>query len=200
MAEGHRQRLLHVWPELPQKLFGGKSARAAAQDGSQRVRVLGAILILDLSNDNQLSAADYNQFRRELGLPELGLIDPSQTTMLALAEARLAQLDVAKLTDQDLVIAYQRAQETHFLRAIEVLGRAIVARPSLDTQIDKAAVYAMLAQMETDPAQAGVDLDEARRIAEAAGRSTARFDLIELAVRMGLGDLADADRVLRISR
>ncbi len=69
-------------------------------------------------------------------------------------------------------------------------------RPSLDKEVDKAAVYSLLAQLEHDLTQAVADLDAARHIAEAAGKSSARYDLIELAVRMGQGDVAEADRLL----
>ena len=83
-----------------------------------------------------------------------------------------------------------------FLPAAQALGREIVRRPSLDQEVDKAAVYSLLAQLERDLTQAKADLDAARAIAEAAGKSSARYDLVELAVCMGQGDVASADHLL----
>ncbi len=197
MTQGYRTQLLTRWPELPQAIFGGQTARAAAHDPKQRIQVLGAILVLDLAGDTRLSAADYNQLRRELGLPEAGPIDPANHSVLELPYVRLARLDAAKLSDHDLLVAYDRAQEVRFRPAMQLLGREVVRRPSLEGQVDKAPVYALLAQLEQDLTQATADLDEARRIALAAGKSCARYDLIELTVRIGHGDVAPADRILQ---
>jgi hypothetical protein len=117
--------------------------------------------------------------------------------VLALPLVRLARLDVVKLGDEDLLIAYDRASQARFMHAITLLGREIVSRSSLDAEVDKGAVYAMLAQLASAPEQAAKDLDAGRKIAEAAGKSTARFDLIELAIHMGQGDIRQADRLLK---
>ena len=196
LDEGHRNQLLKRWPDLPQQVFGGRTARELAGDPQQRVQVLAAILCLDMGPHAHLIAADFNQLRRELGLPEAGPIDPTNQSVLELSYARLGRLEVDKLSDHDLLLAYERTQEVRFLSAAELLGREIVRRPSLDKEVDKAAVYALLAQLQNDLTQAAADLDAARSIAEAAGQSSARYDLIELAVRMGQGDVAGADRLL----
>jgi hypothetical protein len=196
LSEGHRNQLLKEWPELPQRFFGGLSAREAARDPKQKIAVLAAILVLDLGGDTLLTAADFNRLRSELGVPEPQPIDPARLSVLELPYARLARLEVEKLSDQDLLLAHDRAQEVRFTRAMRLLGREIVRRPSLDKEVDKAGIYALLAQLEGDLTQAVTDLDEARRIAAAAGKSSARIDLVELAVRMGQGDVHEADRLL----
>jgi hypothetical protein len=154
VEEGHQRRLLDAWPRLPQKIFGGKSARDVE-------------------------------------------VDPTGMPVMAIPLARLARVDASKLSDQDLLVCYERAQQARYLPAVQVLGRQIVSRSSLDEQLDKSAVYAMLAQLAKDAAEASQLFDEARRVAEAKGNSSARIDLIELSALMGRGDVQSADRVLQ---
>ncbi len=161
-----------------------------------RITVLAAILNLELASD-LLVGFDFNELRGALGLPLAEKIDPAGQSVLTLPLVRLARLEVAKLGDEDLLIAYDRASQARFMHAITLLGRELVGRASLDAEVDKGAVYAMLAQLASDPEQAAKDLDAGRKIAEAAGKSTARFDLIELAIHMGQGDIRQADRLLK---
>jgi hypothetical protein len=196
LQAGHRQRLLVEWPELPQRRLSGQTPRQAAADPRLRITVLAAILNLELSSD-MLVGFDFNELRLALGLPESPKIDPAGQSVLAMPLVRLARLDRTKLSDEDLLIAYDRASQARFMHAIMLLGREIVGRASLDAEVDKAAVYAMLAQLANQPEQAAQDLDAGRRIAEASGKSTARFDLIELAIHMGQGDIPQADRLLK---
>jgi hypothetical protein len=196
LEAGHRQRLLVEWPEVPQKRFGGQTPRSAAADPRLRITVLATILNLEMASD-LLVGFDFNELRGALGLPLAEKIDPAGHSVLALPLVRLARLDRAKLGDEDLLIAYDRASQARFMHAIMLLGRELVGRASLDAEVDKGAVYAMLAQLASDPEQAAKDLDAGRKIAEAGGKSTARFDLIELAIHMGQGDIRQADRLLK---
>ncbi|HEX4147213.1 MAG TPA: hypothetical protein VHY91_27195 [Pirellulales bacterium] len=196
LAAGHRQRLLVEWPEVSQQRFSGQTPRQAAADPKLRITVLATILNLEMASD-LLVGFDFNELRAALGLPLAEKIDPAGHSVLALPLVRLARLDVAKLGDEDLLIAYDRASQSRFMHAIMLLGRELVGRPSLDAEVDKGAVYAMLAQLASDPEQAAKDLDAGRKIAEAGGKSTARFDLIELAIHMGQGDIRQADRLLK---
>ncbi len=196
LTAGHRQQLLSNWTELAQTALGGKTPRQAAADPQGRIAVLAAILILELRPQTLLNSADYNALRRELGLPEPGPIDPTHVSILELPYARLERLEVGKLSDHDLLVAFERAQEVRFMPAALRLGREIVGRPSLDKELDKAAVYTLLAQLERELPQARADLDAARVLAAAAGKSSARYDLVELAICMGQGDVASADRLL----
>ena len=196
LRAGHRQRLLVEWPEISQRLFGDQTPRQAAADPRFRIPVLAAILNLELASD-LLVGFDFNELRGALGLPLAEKIDPAGQSILALPLVRLARLDVARLGDEDLLIAYDRASQARFMHAITLFRRELVGRPSLDAEVDKGAVYAMLAQLAGDPEQAAKDLDAGRKIAEAGGKSTARFDLIELAIHMGQGDIRQADRLLK---
>ncbi|HTU24439.1 MAG TPA: hypothetical protein VMF30_03505 [Pirellulales bacterium] len=196
LRAGHRQRLLVEWPEMPRRLFGDQTPKQAATDPKMRIKLLAAILNLELASD-LLVGFDFNELRTALGLPTAEKIDPAGQSVLSMPLVRLARLDTTKLSDEDLQIAYDRASQARFMHAIMLLGRELVGRPSLDAEIDKGAVYAMLAQLAGDPEQAAKDLDAGRKLAESAGKSTARFDLIELAIHMGQGDIRQADRLLK---
>jgi len=109
---------------------------------------------------------------------------------------RLGRVDVKKLSDEMLVDLYRRADHYRHIAALRKLAQEVISRPALDGQLDKAEVYGMLAQIEPDAEQAFGYLDRAREAAEAAGKSTASWDLAELAMRITRGDIAEADRLL----
>jgi hypothetical protein len=188
--------LLNRWPDMPQKTFGGKSASQVAGDEKFRIKLLAAILILDLATSQTGAQFDFNQLRGKLGLPALGPIDLRSTRLVDVGLPRLARLDVKTLSDEQLVNFYQAADHFRHIPALKKLAHEVLARESLDKQIDKAEVYGILAQVEPDTEQALAYLDEARKRAQAASKSTAPWDLAELAVRIARGDVADADRLL----
>ena len=78
----------------------------------------------------------------------------------------------------------------------QAFAHEVLARPALETEIDRAEVYGLLAQIEPEAAQAVDYLDQARAAAEKAGKSTAPWDLAELAIRLARGDVAQVDRLL----
>ena len=62
LREGHRQRLLVEWPEMPRRRFGGQTPRQAAADPRLRIPLLAAILNLELASD-LLVGFDFNELR-----------------------------------------------------------------------------------------------------------------------------------------
>jgi hypothetical protein len=108
----------------------------------------------------------------------------------------LARLDVKGLADDQLVQFYQAADHFRHIAAIKSLAHEVIARESLDTKLDKSEVYGILAQVEADTDRALEYLELARKVAEKNKKSTAPWDLAELALRITRGDVADADRVL----
>jgi hypothetical protein len=114
--------------------------------------------------------------------------------------ARLARVDVKKLSDEQLVDLYSRADHYRHVAALRSLAHEVVARPGLDKankDVDKAEAYGVLAQIEPDSLKAIGYLDKAREAAEAAGTSTAPWDLAELGLRLARGDVPEADRLLQ---
>ncbi|HEV3137554.1 MAG TPA: hypothetical protein VGZ26_06610, partial [Pirellulales bacterium] len=202
MSQHRREILLNRWPDMPQQLLGGKSAREAARDPAHRIRLLGAILLLELSTDQLTSDFDFNELRAKLDLPPAGPIDPNQVSLADLPLARLGRVDVKQLSDEALVDLYRRADHFRHISALRKLAHEIIARPSLDRPqdqadgLDKAEVYGILAQIEPDTRQAIAYLEQARKIAEASKTSTAPWDLAELTLRIARGEVPEADRLL----
>ncbi len=198
MNQHRRDILLNRWSELPQKIFAGKTASQVAGDPSQRIRLLASILLLEMSTDQLAFDFDFNELRRKLGCPTQEAIDPKQVSLAELSLARLGRVDVKRLSDDELIDLYRRADHYRHIAALSKLALEITLRPSLEQKkdLDKAEVYGVLAQIEPDTAKAIEYLAQARRAAEAAKTSTAPWDLAELTLRIARGDVSDADRLL----
>jgi len=194
--EQRQNVLLNVWPTQPQKILGGKSPQEVASDPAQKHKLLAAILLLEMATDQVASDFDFNQLRRNLGLPEAGPIDGSRANLPALPLARMARVDVKTLSDDQLVDLYRRADHYRNVAALRKLAAELIARPGMDQKVDKAEVYGLLAQVEPDTNEALAYLEKARAAAEAAKKSTAPWDLAELSLRISRGDVAEADRLL----
>ncbi len=196
MNEQRKDILLNRWPDMSQKVLGGKSASQISSDAAQRIKVLAAILLLEMSTDQVTADFDFNELRQKLGLPSLDAIDPQGASLNELPLVRLGRVDVKRLSDEDLVDLYRRADHYRHIVALRALANEIIARPSLDKEIEKAEVYGVLAQIEPDTQRALEYLDRARQTAEAAKSSTAPWDLAELALRIARGEIPEADRLL----
>ncbi|MEX2114385.1 MAG: hypothetical protein WD845_14420 [Pirellulales bacterium] len=188
--------LVNQWTTLPQKVFGGKSPSQAAADEKSRVRVLASILLLELATQQSGSTFDFNRLREKLALPTLATIDPKSGRLADVGLARLARLEVEQLSDEQLVQFYQAADHFRHIAAIKKLAHEVIARENLDAKLDKAEVYGILAQIEADTDRALEYLELARKTAEKNKKSTAPWDLAELALRIARGDVAQADRLL----
>jgi hypothetical protein len=118
----------------------------------------------------------------------------------SLSPARQARLDVAKMTDEQLVAVYRRAVVTGSPRLLRRISLEIVARPGLDghKEIDKAEVYDILARMSIDPSEAVGYLVKAQEIAKSKGRSPARYLLSELPYRLQRGEEQESRRILNL--
>jgi hypothetical protein len=191
-----RKLLLDRWPEMPQKVLGGKSASQITDQADQRIKLLAAILLVESTTDRVAPGVDFNALRRKVGCPEQGPIDPAKTSLAELPLVRLARVEVDKLSDEALVDLYRRADHYRHIAALRPLAHAVIARPGLDKQLDKAEVYGLLAQIEPDSKQALAYLDQARETAEKTSKSTAPWDLAELAMRISHGEAVEADRLL----
>jgi hypothetical protein len=191
-----RELLLDRWPEMTQKVLGGKSASQIAGQADQRIKLLAAILLLEMATDRVAPGVDFNTLRRKLGCDEQPPIDPGAVSLAELPLVRLGRVEVRKLSDEGLVDLYRRADHYRHIAALRNLAHEVIARPGLDKQLDKAEVYGLLAQIEPDTKQAIAYLDQARQTAETTGKSTAPWDLAELAMRISHGDVAEADRLL----
>jgi hypothetical protein len=196
MNEQRREILLNRWPEMPQKIFVGRSASQVAGEPAERIKLLAAALLLELATDQVASDFDFNLLRKKLGLSEQQPIDPQQVKLAEVPLVRLARVDIKRLSDEELVDLYRRADHYRHIAALRKLAHEVVARPGLENLIDKAEVYGILAQIEPDTAQAIAYLDQARKTADTSKTSTAPWDLAELALRIARGEVSEADRLL----
>jgi hypothetical protein len=203
LDEQRREVVMERWPKLPQRFLDGKSVEEAARDPQYRTKVLAAVLLMELSGDGSGEVVDYNELRAKLGLPAAASIEVSRDALQDLPLARLGRLEVKKLSDDELLFAFQRAQHYRHLSALRKFALEIVARPSLDrpasgqAKIDKSEVYGALAQIEPDSEQALGYLNKARDLAKGAGKSCAPWDIAELTLRMARQELAETQQLLQ---
>ena len=198
MQEQRTLSLLSIWPNLPMSALDGKSPRQAVADPAGQIRVQAVILQMDLAEP--VENPEYNKLRRSLGLPTLDPIDPAGVRVESLSPARQTRLEVAKMTDEQLVAVYRRAVVTAAPRLLRGIGLEIVSRASLDSHkdIDKSEVYDILARMALDADEAVGFLVKAQEIAKAKGKSPARFLLAELPYRLQRGEELESRRVLNL--
>jgi hypothetical protein len=189
--------LLQKWPQLKLGILGGKTPSEAAADPSCRIKELAAILVLSIWDEESRSGFDFNQLRSRLGLPTLEPIDPRQTSLEGLSLMRLPRVIVEELSDEALLLSFRRAVAFNVTSALEKLGRAIVDRPSLAGRDEQLRAYSVLARVAEDPVQGLRYLDQGRQAAEAAGQSSASWDLVELSMRLGIGDGEGAMRLMQ---
>ena len=190
--------LLSIWPNLPMGVLDGRSPRQAVADPQGQIRVQAIILQMDLAEP--VENPDYNKLRRSLGLPVTEPIDPAGVRVETLSPARQSRLEVAKLTDEQLVNVYRRAVMTSSPRLLRQIGKEILSRPSLDThsEVDKGEVYDILARVALDADEAVGCLVKAQEVAKAKGRSPARYLMAELPYRLQRGEEQDARRILNL--
>jgi tetratricopeptide (TPR) repeat protein len=188
LVRKRRDTILNRWPKTPKLLFGGKTPEEVASDPAQRVKLLAAILLVELSLEHSSAEGFINELRARLGLPTLQPIDPTGVDLQRLPLPRLTRVMVDKLSDDDLLVMYRRALFSGARTALRKFAAAVVERPSLKDKADIAAAWSNLSTLEEDPNKALEYIGKARAAAAAAGKSCARWDITELAMRLERGD------------
>ena len=196
LVEQRRYSILEQWTKTPLTVLEGRTPEEAAADERLRIRLLAAILVLELSFQEASAAPVFDELRGRLGLPLPATIDPAAASLDQLPLARLHRVDWQKVDDGDLLSANRRAMFAAAHLALRQTAQAILGRDSLKEKVSPAQVYGLLARLEDDTRQAISYLDQARTSAEAAGQSTARFDLDELSLRLERGEPNEFGRVL----
>lgn len=195
VKQRRRQSIFEIWPKTGNRALGGRSPAEAAGDQADRVRLLAAVLNLELSTFDK--ALDFNALRSQLGLPPAEEIEATEAAAEMVTLARLHRLNAGKLSDDNLVACYQQAVLTRDQLALKKLIPEVVSRPSLDQKVDKAQAYGLLASGAKSLDEAIGYVDQARKAAEAAGNSSAPWDIEELVLRLTQGDATGAERLLR---
>jgi tetratricopeptide (TPR) repeat protein len=183
LLEAHKtQVLLNVFPDLPQGVLDGKSLRQAAGDASLQARALAVILLMDLAEAEE--RPEFNQVRKSLGLPIVEPLDPAGLRITSLSPVRLTRLDVKKLSDEDLLIAYQRAILYSAGRLLRKVGPELVSRPGMKGKLDFADVYELMSRLSGNSDEAIEYIRKAQEAAVAGGESPARYLMAEIPLRL----------------
>lgn len=188
--------LLETWPQVGLGLLDGKSPQEAADQQAYRVRLLAAIMVLEHWLQVTGARFDCNRLRSRLGLPTLEPIDPGETSIEELPLVRLGRVMVEKLSDEALLDGYRRVAAYRVDGALPTFARAVTERPSLSGREEQLRAYQMLARMTDDSEEALRHVDEGRKAAEAAGQSSAPWDLMELRLRFERREGSEASRLL----
>jgi hypothetical protein len=199
MSEHRREVYLQRWPEVPLNVFNGKTARQAAQEPKLRIRVSAAILNLELANEESRANSDFdfNELRRELGIPDR-VTTPLDRPVAELSLVRFGRLDYAKLSDEELLTAYQRLMMLGYRTGLYACGREVIARPSLSDKLDVANVLQVLARLAPDSDAALQFIDMGRQLATARGHSPAEWYLHELQARLDRFEAEESNRLIQL--
>jgi hypothetical protein len=201
LAEERRIAMIQHWPALPRPGLGGKTPREAAGDPQLRIPLMAAVLILEQGTGTGRDAETIAQLRKDLNLPQPEPIEPGEGRVSGLPLVRVPWLNVAAVSDDDLVQLYRRAVLAGAQAAIVKIAQEAVRRPSLAKRIPPAEAYQRLIAAESEPDRALALIGEARDSALAAGESTATWDLAELELHITSGNAEEAKELLaRIER
>lgn len=194
--EATEEALLERWPRMPLGIFDGKSPQQAAADRALHPRLGGIVLLLEAWLERFGGQFDFNRLRKQLGLPLCEPIDPEKTPPDKVPLARLARVMTENLSDDDLISAFYRAAGFQANVALKRFAKALVERPSMEQRQEYLHALQLLVRIEEDSEQALAYLERGRKAAEATGKSSAPWDLEELAIRTRRMEVNHTQRLL----
>jgi tetratricopeptide (TPR) repeat protein len=195
-TEERHEAVLKRWPHARRANLGGRTPAEAAQDPSLKIPVLAAILTLEQGANNSGFGATFQELRQSLGLPQPASLSPEDVDVARLPLLRVPRLDLSSIDEEELVALYRRAMVANAAPAIKHCCLEVLRRPNL-TKITQEEAYNRLVQHEEDPQVALKWVAEGRASAEAAGKSSAMWDITELELLLMNNMPEDANRVLR---
>ncbi len=196
IEEQRRDAILNGWTSTPLKLLDGKTPQEAAQDPALKIRLAGALSLVEQSFAQPSTEPVFDELRAKLNLPAAGPVDAKPDDPIGVPYTRVHRIAVEKLGDEDLVRNFQRALQVVARSGVRRLATEIINRPSLKGRIDLAAVYGHLADLEGLSDEAIKYLDLAKKAAEEQKQSTAQWDLEELQLRLRRGEPAEFGRLI----
>jgi tetratricopeptide (TPR) repeat protein len=196
VAEERHIALTERWPEVSRPGLGGKSPREAASDPQLRIPLMAAVLILEQGSNTQGDSTSIAVLRDKLGLPQPEPIDATGKHVAGLPLVRIPRLRMETVSDEDLVQLYRRTVLLAAKTALTLIAQEVVRRPSLAEQIPPTEAYRRLIAAEDDDERALALIAEARTKSEAAGESTASWDLAELELHIEAGNAEQAQAML----
>ena len=203
LSQEHRQQaLLATWPALPLKIFGGVTASEAAADAEGRLKVLAAIMLLEI--DIQTTDPDFqlNDLREKLSLPKLEMLSPDGLDLSQISEIQMGRLPMDQLADRDLLAVYTRSALYGAVKALKASATEVISRSDqLKDQIDLAGVLGTLAELQGNNAEKLELLSKAQQASVDQGRSPATWLLRALPLQLTSGDSpAATETINRIQR
>jgi hypothetical protein len=179
-----RDALLTRWPEIKLGVLDGRTPREVAGDPSCRVKLLAAIMLLEFWAEQVPGEFDFNELRKELGLPTLNPIDPEHAPVEELPLVRLHRVILEKTSDEALRSGFRRAVAFSADEAVEKFAQEVIRRPSFAGKDESLRAYRVLSQVAQTPEQALQYIMQGREAGRAAGKSCASWDLAELPLRL----------------
>jgi hypothetical protein len=201
LLQAHRNAIYsQVWPNLPRSDFGGKSAREASQDPKLRVPVMAAILNMELEADEHLSEQpfDFNDLRRDLGLPTRGTYSIKGVEFTSVSLANLSRVNLSELSNEELTDVFRLAALKFLRLAMRRSAIEIVARPDIAEKIDPEEVYHVLATVSVNTDESLQFIDAGRQLAVKNGHSPAQWYLAELQVRLSRYEGEECNRLTKL--
>ena len=188
---------LNVWPDTPLPELDGKRPAEVAADPQYRIRLLAAILKLELAGEQGKFDFDFNELRAKLGLPLRTDIELTELDYSRVLLTRMHLLPAEQLPDEMLGGIYAVAVMYQLPRASRRLGLEVLRRPGLKAVLSRAEVcHSLFAQAKT--LDEALDwLLKAQREAVEAKQSPARLLLEELELRRMRGEPDECRRVLQ---
>ncbi|NLF71056.1 MAG: hypothetical protein GX575_18650 [Candidatus Anammoximicrobium sp.] len=174
---------LNVWPDTPLPELDGKRPAEVAADPLYRVRILAAILLLELNAEQDNIDFDFNELRAKLGLPLREDLDPAILESRRVTLPCVHLLPAEKLSDDQLTSVYMLAMLYHAPRAVRRIGAEILRRPSLKDKLNQAEICHSLCAFARTSDDAVEWIQRAQQAAVQAKQSPARFLLQELELR-----------------
>lgn len=196
LEAARRDAVLNVWTQTALSRFDGKTPVVAASEEKYRTSLAAAVLLIELSFSQASTTAVFDELRTKLNIAQPKAPDPAAFGPLGVPYTRLHRLDAAKLSDDDLVMNFQRALQVVARQAVRRLGLEVVGRASLKGKIDLAGVYGHLADLEEASDEAIRYIDLARKAAEEQKQSTAPWDLEEVELRLRRGEPQEFGRLV----
>ena len=197
LSREHRQQaLLETWPTLSLKMFGDATASEAAADMDGRLKVLAAIMLLEIDIQNNEPEFSLDDLREKLSLPRSEMLSLDGLDLKQVSEVQLGRLPMDQLDDQDLLTVYTRSALYGAARALKASAREVVGRPALSDKIDLAGIFGTLADLEEATPEKLKYLDQAQEAAVAQGHSPAMWLLRALPIHLTSGDSATATDII----
>jgi tetratricopeptide (TPR) repeat protein len=179
-----------VWPRTPMAYLGGRTPAAAAAAGNAEVPLRAALLQLELSAEPWRELVDFGAIRAALKIGSESAIDPETVDLRELHLARLNLVPVDRLSDERLIVFYDRARRTMQLDAVDRAARVLIERPAAAVlgKIESMVIYSDLSAVATARSQVATALDWLRRGRQAdpgpARASNApTWDMLEIRLR-----------------